>query len=483
MRFLLILWLLALPSVAHAHIGSPTVFFEGEAGPYQLRVSIQPPEVVPGRARINVRIHNGHPTKVGALPVRWDAGRKGAPPPDVAQPVPGEAGLFTTELWLMDFGAYSVFVDVEGDLGKGTAIVPLNSVSTRRLPMAPWMAAGFIGFGVILLGLLIMVVGAAARESVLAPGVAADPLRIRRGRIAMGVGLVVLSAILVRGKNWWEQVDAEFRNNRLSKPVTGESKLDSRADGVFLVLNLEGTERDLRDHTPLVADHGKLMHLFLVQEPEMNAFAHLHPLKSGPMAFEVPLPAIPAGNYTVYADITHESGLTQTIVSRIQIPNEPIQPQSPDPDNSHWAGSATTGPDAPLASGCLMRMLSPATLNAGTESVLRFDVLAGDGRPAPIEPYMGMWSHAVIRKDDGTVYTHLHPSGTISLTSQELFARRERGEDLRKPIDVLCGRPERELVFPYSFPKPGHYRMWVQAKINGTIQTAAFDLLATVGPL
>ena len=94
-----------------------------------VRVSIQPPEVVPGRAQINVRVHNETPEKVTALPVRWDAGRKGSPPPDIAQPVKGETNLYSTELWLMDFGAYSVFVDVEGSLGQGTAIVPLNSVS------------------------------------------------------------------------------------------------------------------------------------------------------------------------------------------------------------------------------------------------------------------------------------------------------------------------------------------------------------------
>ena len=90
---------------------------------------------------------------------------------------------------------------------------------------------------------------------------------------------------------------------------------------------------------------------------------------------------------------------------------------------------------------------------------------------------MGMWSHAAVRADDGTVFTHIHPSGTISMTAQELFARREKGEDLKKPIDVMCGRPERELVFPYSFPKPGNYRMWVQAKSGGKVVTKAFDFL------
>ena len=36
-----------------AHIGSPDVFFTGKAGPYDVRVTIQPPQVVPGVARVS----------------------------------------------------------------------------------------------------------------------------------------------------------------------------------------------------------------------------------------------------------------------------------------------------------------------------------------------------------------------------------------------------------------------------------------------
>ncbi|MGZ8939113.1 MAG: hypothetical protein ACXW32_07870 [Limisphaerales bacterium] len=113
LRWVIVFLFLSSALVSSAHVGNPYVFYEGNAGPYQVRVSIQPPEVVPGRAQINVRVHNGVPNSVTALPVRWDAGRKGSPPPDRALAVKGESNLFSTEIWLMDFGAYSVFVDVE----------------------------------------------------------------------------------------------------------------------------------------------------------------------------------------------------------------------------------------------------------------------------------------------------------------------------------------------------------------------------------
>jgi len=36
------------------------------------------------------------------------------------------------------------------------------------------------------------------------------------------------------------------------------------------------------------------------------------------------------------------------------------------------------------------------------------------------------------------------------------------------------------LIIPYEFPTPGDYRVWVQIKTGGQVQTAVFD--ATVAP-
>ncbi len=467
---------------AEAHLGNESVFYEGNAGPYPLRVFIQPPLVVPGRAQVQVRIHNDTAQKVSVLPVRWDAGRKGAPPPDQAQPVKGEAGLFSTELWVMNSGAYSVFVDVEGSLGRGTAIVPFNSISTRRLPMPRWMGVAFLISGSCLVLFLVNIIGAAVRESVLPPAVLPDFIRRRRGRYGMVLGCFLIGGVLWKGTVWWTAVDAHFQKSRLYTTLEAPCRIQYAEDAARLKISLPLPDESWRDQTPLVADHGKLMHLFLVSDTGMNAFAHLHPVRSGGDTFETILPALLQGSYSVYSDINHESGMTETLVSHITLTTNTALAAGSDADDSTWliGRDRVVGSDVRrgllLANGGTIRALAPLTVAAGHETILKFEVLAQDGKAMPLEPYLGMWSHAVIRSHDGTVFTHIHPSGTISLASQELFARRERGESLRSPIDVVCGRPERELAFPYYFPKAGKYRIWVQVKSQGQVLTGAYDI-------
>jgi hypothetical protein len=354
---------------------------------------------------------------------------------------------------------------VEGQLGKGTAIVPLNSVSNKRLEMSQGATVGFLVAGAILVLLLVLIIGAAVRESVLPPNAATENLRKGRARLGMAVAVVAMTLLLWKGHAWWSHVDAEFRSNRLFRPIEVASRIEVDGDRTVLRLKANPSDREWRDQTPLVADHGKLMHLFVIKSDDMSAFAHLHPVKTDSDTFKADIPPLPAGGYSVYAEVTHESGLARTLVSKIEIPSN-IKSIIADPDDSWWPHET---------SDITIRELDARAIHPREEVVLRFDAVGPDDMPAPLEPYMGMWSHAAVRADDGSVFTHIHPSGTISMTAQELFARRERGEDLKKPIDVMCGRPERELVFPYSFPKPGKYRMWVQVKSGEKVVTKEFD--------
>jgi TRAP-type C4-dicarboxylate transport system substrate-binding protein len=118
---------------------------------------------------------------------------------------------------------------------------------------------------------------------------------------------------------------------------------------------------------------------------------------------------------------------------------------------------------------------------ADQETTLRFSLTEADGSPAVLEPYVGMMSHAAVSRDDGTVFIHLHPSGSISMAAQMRFEQREGGRD-GSPMSAMATAPveaTNTVAFPFVFPEPGPYRVFVQVKIAGTVETAAFDLDVT----
>ncbi len=477
-------WLWAA-CAAQAHVGSPTVFFQGLAGSFPIRVTIEPPGVVPGLAQIHVVVSSGSATRVTVRPVRWDVGVKGSPAPDTAVLVPGETNLFTAQLWLMASGAYSVFVEVSGPDGEGTAIVPLNSVAMQRLAMTPEMELLFVGAGTFVVVLLISIVGAAIREGRLAPGQEISPDRRLRGWGARGIAAVVIGAALFLGNKWWNSVDSDYRHNRLYRPQSIQPELSVDAAGQDQLL-LRFSPKSRIDATPLIPDHGRLMHLFLIRQPDGGVFAHLHPNRkregdTDDSVFTTRLPALPEGRYELYADITHESGLTQTLTNSLLI--------SPGVAGAGAAGPLAESDDAVLLSrpaaesiisfpgGFRLERAFLEELPVNQETNLVFHLTTENGGEAPLEPYLGMYGHLIIENSDGTVFNHLHPLGSVSMVSQRLFAEREKAGFLaNKPLDQFCTAALPELSFPYAFPKAGSYRLWLQTKVAGQILTGAYSL-------
>jgi hypothetical protein len=81
--------------------------------------------------------------------------------------------------------------------------------------------------------------------------------------------------------------------------------------------------------------------------------------------------------------------------------------------------------------------------------------------------YLGMSAHAAIFKDDGSVYAHIHPTGTIPMAAYG-------GQKMD-----MSATPTNEVSFPFGFPTAGRYRIFVQMKHGGIVETAAFDLIVT----
>jgi hypothetical protein len=489
------LGVLVLYVLLSAHVGSPNIFFDGHAGPYPVRVIVRPPGVIPGLAEITVRVAEPDVRRVAVRPVRWNLGLEGAPRPDEARPVPGDRELWSAELWFMDFGSYSVHVEIEGARGAGTVIVPVPAVATQQKAMEPWFGAMLAGIGLFLVVGLLTLVGSAVREASLPPGEHPDRKQVRRSWIARAIALPVVALLLFGGMRWWQAEDAAYRAN-LFAPLEIETRATLEADGPVLTLAITDSTWTGGRWSPLIPDHGKLMHMFLIREPALDAFAHVHPVRLDSISFRLPLPPLPAGSYRVYADIVHESGFVQTLTDRVEIPAFPAAPvPTLDPDDSWRVASTAVGAHSPLEDGSTMtREAAELPLVAGRETTLRFRVRDPDGAPAHLEPYMGMLSHAVVTREDGAVFVHLHPMGTVSMTSQLLFEQRTRGDTLRTETGELILREPAdhalhaahavstdEVAFPYEFPQPGRYRIWVQVKREGRVLTGVFDAEVSEG--
>lgn len=490
-RFFVLLSLL-LAQLAGAHVGSLNVIYENQAPPVPVRVIIRPPGVVPGLATIDVRVLTNTAKRVTALPVHWRAGVEGAPPPDIAKRVDGEPNLFHAELWLMALGAYSVHVEVETETDTAKFIIPVNSLATTRLPMSGLLGGILVALGILLFLLAVAVVTAGVREGLLDPGT--TPGRSRRwlGRAAGAGAAAIIGLAIAGGRSWWTAEDGDYRNNKMYRPVECDVKV--RTSNGQRIAQLTILTNDSRAAWPgLVPDHGKLMHVFMVREPKLDVLAHLHPVRREHRLFEIALPPVPAGTYRLYADVTHETGLSQTFTATATVPeinNAPGDDQQlvPDPDDSFIdsgiMGGLSGGTDSELGDSRVMHWDFEGKPVSGRETTLRFKVLQPDGSLAKLEAYMGMLGHAAVLREDGAVFTHLHPAGSLSVAAQQVFQIRAGEKPSRRitpeMMEKLCQPPradipQQPLTFPYEFPKAGRYRIWVQVKLDGIVRTGVFD--------
>jgi hypothetical protein len=121
-------------ALSMAHVGSPTRSFGGKAGPYDVRVSVRLPGVIPGRAQVTVRVAGvTTPRRITYGPRRPVERRlEGAPPPETAAPVPGDASLYSSELWFMTPSSYQLAVAIDGPAGRGAVVIPVLALATAE---------------------------------------------------------------------------------------------------------------------------------------------------------------------------------------------------------------------------------------------------------------------------------------------------------------------------------------------------------------
>jgi len=541
-NYILIIMLLAVSMVAKAHVGSAGVQMQGQAGPYKLLVSIEPPDVIPGTAKITVFIESGNAQKVLARPIYFYSGDKGAPSPDELAPVAGQPGQFKGIVWLMESGSSSAQIQVEGSQGKGELVVPIAAVSTAERNMPEHLGIGLSILGLILFLLMITTIGASVSDGILRPGETLTSAQKRKRWINMGIATILCSMILYGGSSWWDSWAAEYKQ-WLYKPVKGNAAiLNANGQRVFqLKIDTTGWQSQRRGSmlSTLIPDHGKLMHTFLVRTPGLDAFAHIHPERRDSTTFEAYLPKLPGGKYLVYSDIVQQSGFAETIVDTIDIPDQaaiakpltitaeedtyvvtdPINAPGnvPMDDNVVICGKPGTKTVFKDGSYAVWEGMPNKPLDAGKPYQLTFEFFNPDGSACYPEPYLGMTGHVAVVRTDGSVYIHLHPTGTFAMAAEQTFKTRMADTAIvaktpepamfRDSVDRYLAKlkampmEEREVFlmtemgmydikdgamtgmdhgnrisFPYSFPKAGRYRIFLQLKRNAKVLTGVYDV-------
>ena len=529
-----------------AHVGSPDIYADGSAGPYRLFVTVRPPLVIPGVAEIEVRAEGGNfenkssgsasgatssitSIDMAPIPLTGEAS-KHPPVADIMKQSDKDKQFFTGGLWIMATGSWQVRFRVKGSAGPGVLSIPVPATSSSTKGMQAGLGVVLGALGLLLVVGVVGIVGAAARDARLAPGESATPSGRRRAAFWMTIALIVMIGAVVLGDRWWN-VEASDYAHYVYKPLNMQAKVVAASQGEPSTLDLKIQDPGWiksRKIDDFVLDHEHLMHLYLIRQPGLDELYHLHPEQIAPGEFTLRLPSIAEGSYWLYADVVHASGFPETLVASLDLPKTPgraltggihdgddamveLRPVSSlgsGLNGSSCPASPVAGPVFHLPDGYTMVWDNPSPLAAKTPELFEFRLLDPAGKaPKKMALYMGMLGHAAFVKQDGSVFAHVHPSGTVSMAALMMAAAQNTDKPVpsetqvaakpasndddddsamesmpematRKAIQPSSSGIPNEVGFPYGFPTAGAYRIFVQMKHDSTIETAAFDACA-----
>jgi hypothetical protein len=477
-HLIVMLALLMSPVLCSAHVGSPDVYFDGQAGPYKLLITVRPPAMIPGIAQVEVRAGAPGVQSIQAVPLYIvGEGSKYPPSPDAFEQSKDDPQLFTGQLWIMGSGSWQVRLEANGAQGPGSIAVPVPAFATRTLRMQKTLGAFLFAVMLVLVAAFVSIFGAGGREAFLDPGQKPGRAQSVRGVVVMAFSALLLIAILFLGNFWWDTVAASQAKNMIYKAPPLAASL--QAPGKLVLRIGESKWHSRRDQTvmtALIPDHGHIMHLFLVRMPQMDRFYHLHPETADSQTFTQQLPALPRGHYQIFADIVRASGFPDTMVAEIDLPD--LASGTTSDDDSEAAAPPlpallqSSNISALLDGGRMVWERDSNPIRAARPLWFRFRLEDSQGKPATdLEPYMGMAGHAEFLSHDRTVFAHVHPEGSVTMAALALA-----NPSLQSNSMANMPHMSSEVSFPYGFPKAGDYRMFVQVKRAGKVETGVFDV-------
>ena len=132
-------------------------------------------------------------------------------------------------------------------------------------------------------------------------------------------------------------------------------------------------------------------------------------------------------------------------------------------------------PGWPPDGGRMVWLRTKEPLIASRPMSFTFSVENKDGEPAiDLQPYLGMAGHAEFVSKDLSVFAHVHPAGSVPMAALgQAGASNESHAGMSMAL-ASAAMPAK-VSFPYGFPRPGEYRIFVQIKRAGEIETGVFD--------
>ena len=162
--------------------------------------------------------------------------------------------------------------------------------------------------------------------------------------------------------------------------------------------------------------HERRVHLIVVGRWADAPFLHLHPLQLADGSWTVPLTLPVNGSYRAFADFTTD-GERRTLAIDLHASGGPQPPAVASWDSSYVVGLREDG------------------------ERLSFDIERDTG-PVATQTYLGAGGHLVVLREGDLAYIHAHAE-------------------------------EDELAFDVPFPSPGRYRLYLQFKVGGKVETVA----------
>lgn len=199
--------------------------------------------------------------------------------------------------------------------------------------------------------------------------------------------------------------------------------------------------------------HDRLFHLFIISR-DMTHFFHEHPTreKDGTFVYEHVLPA--AGHYMLFSDFMPIGGGPQMIAT-------PLVTAGFEGDIMSSKANLTADKSwTRTANGVTVELqIEPSQLIAGEELdvPIHFTDTASGEPVKNLQRYLGAFGHAMMLNEDMTEHVHAHP------------------EEMLEGTDITSGGGP-DLVFHALFPRPGHYRIWLQFLRNDKLSTVPFTV-------